>query len=109
MITPTKTSSNLPSKSDETGTKEEKIDLSNPVAENDKTESDMMLPHERDQTPAAAGTMGAGNEQSREVIKQAYDDTKEGLKDTDHRGIPSDINASDPASQSLTEDIRKNK
>jgi len=38
------------------------------------------------------------NEQSREVVEQAKEDTEHGLRDTDLRGIPSDIVASDLSS-----------
>jgi len=96
------------SKKNETGTKEEKIDLPNQVSENQKTDSDMMLPHERDESTGPTGTNAKGDESSREIIKKAHDDTKQGLKDTDRRGIPSDIKSSDSPHQAITEDIRRN-
>lgn len=74
----------------------ERSDLSSPGshAEN-QPEEQTLLPHERDQTTSAAGTSLPGDEQSREVIDQARKDTERGLKDTDRRGIPSDIVKSD--------------
>ncbi len=107
MKTPTINPSN-DSKIDETGTKEEKIDLPNQVSESHKTNSDMLLPHERDETTGPTGTNAKGDEQSREIIKKAHDDTEQGLKDTDRHGIPSDIKSSDSPHQAITEDIRKN-
>ena len=68
----------------------------------------MMLPHERDESTGPTGTNAVGDEQSREIIKKAYDDTKQGLKDTDRHGIPSDIKSSQLPEQTITEDIRKN-
>ncbi|SEP98022.1 hypothetical protein [Nitrosomonas ureae] len=82
------------SKNDETGFKEEKIDLPDRISENKKTDPDMMLPHERDETTGPTGTNEKGSEKSRDVIKRAHDDTKHDLKDTDRRGIPSDIDSS---------------
>lgn len=96
------------SKIDETGMKEEKIDLTSQVSESHKSNSDMMIPHERDETTGPTGTNAIGNEQSREIIKKAYDDTKHGLKDTDRHGIPSDIKSSHSPHQAITKDIRKN-
>ncbi|SOD16874.1 hypothetical protein [Nitrosomonas ureae] len=95
------------SKKNETGTKEEKIDLRNQVSENNKTDSDMMLPHERDETTGPTGTNEKGNEKSREVIKRAHDDTEHGLKDTDRHGIPSDIESCDSEKPAITKNIRK--
>lgn len=97
------------SKNNVTDTKEEKIDLPNQVSEKHKTDSDMMLPHERDETSGPTGTNAKGDEQSREIIKKAHDDTKQGLKDTDRRGIPSDIESSQSPKPTITENIRKNK
>jgi hypothetical protein len=55
-----------------------------------------LLPHERDQTTGGQGTsQGNEDKRSRAVIGQAAEDTKRGLKDTDRRGIPSDIMGSD--------------
>jgi len=82
-------------KDKETGIREEKVDLSIKLNEDKKTESELLLPHERDQTTGPTGTDSPTDGSSRELIKQAYDDTKDGLKDTDRRGIPSDIVESD--------------
>lgn len=94
-------------KNNETGFKEEKIDLPDRISENNKTDSDMMLPHERDETTGPTGTNEKGSEKSREVIKRAHDDTKHGLKDTDRHGIPSDIESCDSAQPAITKNIRK--
>jgi hypothetical protein len=88
---------------EETGTLTEKVDLpkSKPRAK-DKEEPQTLLPHERDETTRPAGTSHRGNEHTRKVIEQAHDDTKQGLKDTDRRGIPSDIVDSDiPAADDI--------
>lgn len=82
-------------KGEETGTLVEHVDLTNQLSKENTTEPEMLLPHERDQTSGPTGTDSPGDEHSREVIKQAHDDTKQGLKDTDRRGIPSDIVKSD--------------
>lgn len=108
MKSPIKTIVDNNQKNDESGLLEENIDLPNQSSKSKQSESDMMLPHERDETTGPTGTNAIGNEQSREVIKKAYDDTKQGLKDTDRRGIPSDIKSSDSPHQAITEDIRKN-
>jgi hypothetical protein len=64
--------------------------------EPDQAEGQPLLPHERDETTGPAGTGLANQEErSRDVIGQAAEDTEHGLKDTDRRGIPSDIDASD--------------
>ncbi len=62
----------------ESGTRPFTVDLNNPDDEN-KTP---LQPHERDQ--AASGTQ-AGNEEPREVMKQAYKDIEQGQVDTDLR------------------------
>ena len=77
----------------------ERVELAHPKPDlNVENEADekSLLPHERDQTTGRQGTsLGNENERSRAVIGQAAEDSKRGLKDTDRRGIPSDINASD--------------
>jgi hypothetical protein len=83
----------------ETGILTERVELPKPKSEHpeqDQAEEQPLLPHERDETTGPAGT-GLTNqeERSREVIGQAAEDTQRGLKDTDRRGIPSDIVASD--------------
>jgi hypothetical protein len=77
----------------------ERVKLANPEpdlnAENHE-DAQSLLPHERDQTTRQRGSgLDNENERSRAVIGQAAKDTKRGLKDTDRRGIPSDIIASD--------------
>jgi hypothetical protein len=81
---------------EETGMLTERADLPNPKpGDENQTETQTLLPHERDETTRPTGTAHRGDEHSREVIGQAHEDTKEGLKDTDRRGIPSDIVDSD--------------
>ncbi len=107
MKSPIKTIIDNNQKNDESGLLEENIDLPNQSSKSKQSESDKMLPHERDETTGPTGTNAIGNEQSREVMKKAYDDTKQGLKDTDRRGMPSDIKSSASPHQAITEDICK--
>lgn len=80
----------------ETGVLTERADLTNPEPNaKNQAEEQTLLPHERDQTTRPTGTGQEGDEHSREVIGQARKDTERGLKDTDRRGIPSDIVESD--------------
>src|SRR5688500_4794266 len=88
---------------EETGILTERADLPNskPGAK-DKAEHQTLLPDERDETTGPTDTSHRGNEHSREVIGQAHEDTKQGLIDTDRRGIPSDIVDSDiPAADDI--------
>ncbi|SEK62446.1 hypothetical protein [Nitrosovibrio tenuis] len=84
----------------ETGIRTPRVDLPNPNPQAPhQTEEQPLLPHERDQTTRPTGTsLGTSNKQSQDVIEQAREDTEHGLKDTDRRGIPSDIIASDASS-----------
>ena len=67
-----------------------------------------LLPHERDQTTGDQGTgLNNEDERSRAVIGQAAEDTKRGLKDTERRGIPSEILASDDDGADAIEKIVK--
>jgi hypothetical protein len=77
----------------ETGVHAQRVDLRNPDPEAPhQTEEQPLLPNERDETTRPTSTgLGTSNEQSREVVEQAREDTEHGLKDTDRRGIPSDI------------------
>jgi hypothetical protein len=85
----------------ETGMLTERVELTGPDAEQKPlnpsvSEEETLMPHERDQTTKPAGTSEPNeNEMSRAVIGQAAEDTEHGLKDTDRRGIPSDIVKSD--------------
>jgi hypothetical protein len=45
------------------------------------------LPHEIDETPDA----GLPEDGTREVVKQAARDVRRGLRDTERRGVPSDV------------------
>jgi hypothetical protein len=98
----------------ETGILIERVELSKPKPEcpaQDQAEEQPLLPHERDQTtgPAGAGLTNE-DERSRDVIGQAAEDTEHGLKDTDRRGIPSDIVASDaPASDATLPNMPEGK
>ena len=78
---------------------QERVELANTKPgynEKDDGETQSLLPHERDQTTGRQGTsLRNENKGSRAVIGQAAEDTKRGLKDTERRGIPSDINASE--------------
>jgi hypothetical protein len=83
----------------ETGMLTERVKLpkaKSEYPEQDQAEGQPLLPHERDETTGPSGTgLTSQEERSREVIGQAAEDTEHGLKDTDRRGIPSDIVASD--------------
>jgi hypothetical protein len=84
----------------ETGIQTPRVDLPNPEPHaRHQTEEQPLLPHERDETTRPTATsLGTSNEQSRNVVEQAREDTEHGLKDTDRHGIPSDIIASDLSS-----------
>src|SRR5688500_15912107 len=97
---------------EETGVLTERADLTNPApAAQDQTEEQLLLPHERDQTTRPSGTgEPTQHEPSREVIGQAEEDTRRGLKDTDRRGIPSDIVATDtPAADATLPELASGK
>ncbi len=91
----------------------EQVELANPKPDQNvenQADEQSLLPHERDQTTGPQGTnLGNENERSRTVMGQAAEDTKRGLKDTDRRGIPSDIVASDPRDADAIEKTRKKK
>lgn len=54
----------------------------------------MLLPHERDETVGPESTAAATmHKKSRDAVEQAGRDVESGLKDTERRGIPSDIPA----------------
>jgi hypothetical protein len=82
----------------------QRVDLPNPEPHaRHQTEEQPLMPHERDETTRPTATsLGTSNELSREVIEQAREDTEHGLKDTDRRGIPSDIVASGNSSTPST-------
>lgn len=83
----------------ETGVHRQRVDLPNPDPEaKDQAEEQPLLPNERDETTRPSATsLGTENKMSRDVVEQAREDTEHGLKDTDLRGIPSDIISSDVA------------
>lgn len=69
----------------------------NPVAPGTRapqqaSDSDLQLPHERDQSTGsdATGGMGTGaaGDRQREVLQQAHQDLKDGQVDTDMRATP---------------------
>jgi hypothetical protein len=84
---------------EETGVHRQRVDLPDPDPKaKDQTEEQPLLPHERDETTRPTATsLGTESEMSRDVVEQAREDTEHGLKDTDRRGIPSDIVSSDVA------------
>ena len=89
----------------------ERVELANPKPGQDvqnQADEQSFLPHERDQTTRRQGTSrGNEDERSRAVVGQAAEDTKRGLKDTDRRGIPSDIIASDAGGTDMPARTRK--
>jgi len=70
MKSPIKTIIDNNQKNDEAGLREVNIDLPNLGSKSKQSESDMMLPHERDESTGPTGTNAIGNEQSREIIKK---------------------------------------
>jgi hypothetical protein len=55
-------------------------------------ESDLPLPHERDETPDQRKASGhAAQHGLRDEIRQAARDVRRGLRDTEARGIPSNL------------------
>jgi hypothetical protein len=53
---------------------------------------ELLLPHDRDETTGSASTGSATvHQESRDTVKQAAEDIERGLKDTERRGIPSDV------------------
>jgi hypothetical protein len=90
-----------PAERKETGMLTERVELTGPDSEQKPlnpavSEEETLMPHERDQTTKSVGTSQPNeNEMSRAVIGQAEEDTRRGMKDTDRRGIPSDIVKSD--------------
>lgn len=62
-----------------------------PPAPNQEEEQ-LLLPHDRDEATGSESTGSATTSQeSRDTIKQAVKDIEHGLKDTERRGIPSDV------------------
>ncbi|MGH8762943.1 MAG: hypothetical protein ACREUR_06875 [Nitrosospira sp.] len=57
-----------------------------------REEEQLLLPHDRDEATGSESTGSATTSQeSRDTIKQAVEDIEHGLKDTERRGIPSDV------------------
>ncbi|GJL73220.1 MAG: hypothetical protein NMNS01_24190 [Nitrosomonas sp.] len=80
----------------------EDINLSNHPETENQTDSQLLLPHERDESTGSTSTEKQGDKRSRELIKKAHEDTRRGMLDTDRRGIPSDIIESDiPAANDI--------
>ncbi|SCX96559.1 hypothetical protein [Nitrosospira sp. Nsp13] len=53
---------------------------------------ELLLPHDRDETTGSASTASAtAHQESRDTVQQAVEDIERGLKDTERRGIPSDV------------------
>lgn len=57
-----------------------------------KQEEELLLPHDRDETTGSSSTASATmHQESRDTVKQAVADIERGVKDTERRGIPSDV------------------
>ncbi|SCY28833.1 hypothetical protein SAMN05216420_104120 [Nitrosospira sp. Nl5] len=91
----------------------ERVELVNPEPGQEaqgETDEQPLLPHERDETTRSQGTSRDNeDERSRAVVGQAAEDTEHGLKDTDRRGIPSDIVASDAPAPNVPKKAREKK
>ena len=89
------------------------VQLNNPFPgqeSKERADDQMMMPHERDETTRRDATShGNENEMSQDVIGQAKEDTEAGLKDTDRRGIPSDIVASETPAADTPRKAREKK
>jgi hypothetical protein len=89
------------------------VQLNNPFPGHEskqRADDQMMMPHERDETTRRQATSkGNENEMSQDVIDQAKEDTAAGLKDTDRRGIPSDIVASETLASDTPKKAREKK
>jgi hypothetical protein len=89
------------------------VQLNNPFPgheSKERADDQMMMPHERDETTRRQATShGNENEMSQDVIDQAKEDTEAGLKDTDRRGIPSDIVASETPASDTPKKAREKK
>ncbi len=89
------------------------VQLNNPFPGHEskkRADDQMMMPHERDETTRRNATSkGNENEMSQDVIGQAKEDTESGLKDTDRRGIPSDIVASETPASNTPRKAREKK
>ena len=74
------------------GVKEKTEDVVHQEPLSPKQEEELLLPHDRDETTGSASTASATTHQeSRDMVKQAVEDIERGLKDTERRGIPSDV------------------
>jgi len=61
-------------------------------------QGDLRLPHEHDQSPkSGADRKVSSTPLPRQVIDQAASDITRGLRDTERRGIPSDVPAEGPS------------
>ena len=93
--------------------RKEPVDLIQPESEQEtqaQAGEQVLLPHERDETTRPESTsQGNENALSQAVIGQASEDTKRGLKDTDRRGIPSDIVGANTNGLNVPEQARKKK
>jgi hypothetical protein len=89
------------------------VQLNNPFPGHEskkRADDQMMMPHERDETTRRNATSkGNENEMSQDVIGQAKEDTEAGLKDTDRRGIPSDIVGSETPAADTPRKAREKK
>ncbi len=74
------------------GVKKKTEDVAHQKPLSPKQEEELLLPHERDETTGSASTASAtAHQESRDMVKQAAEDIERGLKDTERRGIPSDV------------------
>lgn len=58
--------------------------------------AELPLPHERDEAPDAGDAGDKPSQGPRQVIEQAARDLGRGLKDTERRGVPSDVPSPGP-------------
>jgi hypothetical protein len=56
-----------------------------------KPQNEPRLPHERDESVGARDPSQSGSAASQRRIEQATDDIDRGLRDTERRGVPSDV------------------
>ena len=61
-------------------------------------QDDLRMPHERDESPKdGADKLNSSTPVARQVIEQAASDIARGLRDTERRGVPSDVPSPGPA------------
>ncbi|KIO49983.1 hypothetical protein [Nitrosospira sp. NpAV] len=71
--------------------KKEKVMRQKPLSPIQEKE-ELLLPHDRDETTGSSSTASATmHQESRDTVKQAVADIERGVRDTERRGIPSDV------------------